>query len=692
LKAFSKNIEKTDISMASLNTLRTKFGVVLTFIIAFALLAFVLSLKTEMGFSGNDPKVAVIDGGKVRYSEYLDEYDAAKQQYGADASSDEQNDMINNAAWQALITRRVLTPGFEKLGLGLSDAERVSILSGEHPSQILYSTFADPRTGSYDASAVYEFLSQADKDPRMAAMWARVMSQVKTEREMQKYMGLARGGAYVNALEVEAGVKAANDTYSGKWAGVKYSTVADSLVSVGKGDLKRYYDEHKAQYRQLPNRSISYVVFDVDATSDDMLALENEVRGVGAEFAAADDVKAFVRQNRHGSIADRYVTAAQMTADEAEALSAGRQYGPVLKNNVWTIARVVDTKVAPDSLGIRHIVLPYNEESLADSLLTALRGGSDFAAAAAEYSVYGATAQNGGEVGVMPFSAFTGEFAEALGGASAGDIVKVVSGDAIQLMQVYRADKPSKHMQVATITYPVEPSAATRRDVHAAASTFLVNAQGVVDKFGEAASASAVTPRVATVSQGDRTIRGLDNSREIVRWVCEAEKGDLSEIFNLGDSYVVAVLTDIDDDEYKSLDKVSAQVRAAVLREKKYDYLAAKLSGSTLDEQAASLGAEVEDFSGVRYPLYYVEGIGFEPRVVGAIASATETGAVSAPVRGMSGLYVFRVDEIGASDNTQTAEAEKVRAMSAAENQAVQASIGAVQQMAEIQDLRGRYF
>ncbi|MDE6778876.1 MAG: peptidylprolyl isomerase, partial [Alistipes sp.] len=307
------------------------------------------------------------------------------------------------------------------------------------------------------------------------------------------------------------------------------------------------------------------------------------------------------------------------------------------------------------------------------------------------YSVYEATAQNGGEVGVMPFSAFTGEFIEALADAKSGDIVKVASGDAIQLMQIYRADKPSKHIQVATISYPVEPSSATKRDVHAAASTFSVNAAGSVEKFNEAASASAVTPRIATVNQGERAIRGLDNSRELVRWVYGAEKGDMSEIFNLGDAYVVAIVTDIDNDEYKSLAKVNAQVHAAVLREKKFDYLASKVAGSTLAEVASSLGADVEEFSNVRYPSFYVDGLGFEPRVVGAVTAA-ETGVVSAPVRGMSGLYVFEVTDVAASDAAQTPEAEKVRAQATAENYAVQAAIGAVQQMAEIQDLRGKYF
>ena len=52
--------------MASLNTLRTKFGIVLSIIIALALLAFILSLKTEMGFSGNDPRVGVIDRSEER--------------------------------------------------------------------------------------------------------------------------------------------------------------------------------------------------------------------------------------------------------------------------------------------------------------------------------------------------------------------------------------------------------------------------------------------------------------------------------------------------------------------------------------------------------------------------------------------------------------------------------------------------
>lgn len=677
--------------MASLNTLRTKFGIVLSIVIAGALLAFILSLKTEMGFSGNDPRVGVIDGEKINYSEYYNQYEQVKAQSGAQESNEQQSAMLANAAWQALIGKYVLTPGFDKMGLRVTEPERMSMVSGQHPSQAFYNAFADPRTGEYNVAAVHQFLSEAEANAQAQQAWAQLNEQARMEREVAKFLGLIKGGVYVNSLEVANGVNSANNTYAGKWAGKKYSAVPDSLIQLKSSDIKAYYNSHKNMFKQTPSRALSYVVFEVSPTDDDMLALEKSVAEVGAQFAATEELKSFVRANRNGKIADNYVSAKQLSEEEAKALLDGATYGPVLKNNEWTMARALDTKIVPDSMGIRHIVLPYTQEALADSLLTVLKGGADFAQVAAQYSVYDATAANGGEVGVMPFSAFSGEFAAALANAKTGDIVKIASGDAIQLMQVYRADKPSKHVQVASITYPVEASAATRRDIHNQAGTFSVNAKGSVEAFNEAASAAAVTPRIASLAQGERTIRGLEDSRDVARWAYGAEVGDVSEIFPVGKDYVIAMLTEIDDNEFAPLEKVSAQIRAQVLRDKKYDYIMKELSGSTLDEQAKSLGTEVADFDNVTFGAFYVNGPGFEPRLIGAISSTTEKGVLSAPVKGLSGVYVFEVDDIQTSDK-QTAEGEKVRAQAMAESMAQQFSVQAIQQMAKIQDLRGKYF
>ncbi len=677
--------------MASLNTLRTKFGIVLSIIIALALLAFILSLKAEMGFSGNDPKVGVIDGEKINYSEYYNLYEQIKAQSGAQESDEQQAAALAATTWQVLIAEHVLTPGFEKAGVRVSEQERQAMLTGKQPSNTFYQAFADPRTGAYNVAYVSRFLSEAESNPQAMASWKHLNEQARLERATEKYMALVRGGAYVNSLEVAQGLTAANDKFAGKWAGKHYSAVPDSLVKVTNGDIKAYYKSHKNAFKKYPTRTFSYVVFEVEPTDDDLLALEQTVREVGAEFAAAANPKSFVRANRNGRVAENYVSAARLSDGEAEALMAGRTYGPVLKNNEWTMARVLDTKMAPDSLGLRHIVLPYTEEALADSLLRVIRGGADFAELALRYSVAEQTAANGGDVGMVPFSSLSGEFASALAGAKQGDVVKVSMGDAVQLLQVYRAGRPVKHVQVASITYPVEASSATVRDVHNQALSFTLNAKGSVDKFNDAASTAALTPRVATMAQGERTVRGLEDSRDVARWVYGADEGDMSEIFKVGKDYVVAVLTEIDDDDYTSLEKASAQIRSQLMRDKKYELIAAGIEGATLAEQAASLGGEVAGFDNVTANSFYVDGIGLEPHQIGDIGAATETGKVSAPVKGFNGLYVFQVDDIRRGD-AQTAEAEQVRAQAMLESRVSQLVFPAIQELAEIEDLRGKYF
>ena len=678
--------------MATLNTLRTKFGILLSAVIAFALLAFILSLKTDMGFSGNNPKVGEIAGDKITYMEYYDEYELTKMQNGGNDVYDEAaEERMAAAAWQSLIAKHAIVPGFEKMGLQVTDAERMAMLSGEHLSGVFYSAFADPSTGEYNAAGLADFLAQAQGNPQLQQTWNYINSQAVLEREIAKYMGLVRGGTYVNSLEVASGVEHANHTFTGKVASKSYASLPDSLFTVSQNDIKNYYNEHKSQFKQQPSRSISYVVFEVDPTQEDMAALEKEVRGVADEFAAADDVRAFARQNRRGTIEPNYVGRAQLKSEEADALLAGGMYGPVLENDIWKMARVVESKNVPDSIGLRHVVLSYNEEILADSLMTVLNHGGDIAQMAADYSI-AQTAANGGDLGVMPFAALPKEFADALATATKGDKVKVVSGNVIHLLDVYRADKPTTHVNIARIEYPVEASSATKRAVHNAASSFTVNAKGSVENFQTAASGAAVTPRVATIYSSERTVRGLDKSHEIVRWAYGAKKGDVSEIFNIGKDYVVAVLSGIDNEEYRPINAVQSQIQAAVLRDKKFEKIVADAKGSTVEAVAEGFGTEVAEFNDLGYASYYIAGVGFEPRLVGAIAATEQTGTLSAPVKGASGVYFFTVDTIAARDAEQTAEAEKVRLQSTAENMAQQASLYAVQELANVKDQRSRYF
>ena len=676
--------------MASLNTLRTKYGVILSVVIILALLAFIISLGPEMGFFGsNDPTVGVINGEKVGYMEYMNEYETVKTYNGGDESTEEGSNALADAVWQSLIAKHLLVPGFNQMGIEVSDAERMSMVSGEHPSQVFYNAFADPQTGGYSVENITAFLSQVSADPQYQSLWSYINSQASLDRMVTKYMGAIKAGIYANKLEVEQGLAAANESRKGRLVSLEYNTIADSLVNVSDAEIQKYYDAHKKQYAKLPTRTISYVVFDVEPTEGDMLEVEKKAATLGEEFAAAEDVRAFVRKNM-GNIGVSYQSLAQLSEEEAVLLD-GKQYGPVLKANEWVISRPVDIKMAPDSIGLSHIVLDPAQTALADSLYTALKGGANFAEVAKAHSAYAATAQNGGELGVLPFSSLNPELAEALATAKKGDVVKATVSGVTQILTVTRTDAAKKHVLVGTVTVPVEPSSATRRDVHNLASILSVDGKGSLDKFNAAANTAAVTPRIARIAQGERSISGLENSREVARWAYGAKEQEISEIFNLGDAYVVAMLTDIDESEYTPMSEVYYNISLILLRDKKFDMIKEKLAGSTIEEVAKNAGAEVVAFENVQYSDFGVANLSLEPRLVGAIATTSETGKLSAPVKGYTNAVVFVVDDITKGE-ARTADAEKIRLQATNENVAMQTSVMALQNMAEIEDLRGQYF
>jgi peptidyl-prolyl cis-trans isomerase D len=348
-------------------------------------------------------------------------------------------------------------------------------------------------------------------------------------------------------------------------------------------------------------------------------------------------------------------------------------------------------KEAPDSIALSHIVLPASDTALVDSLFNALKGGADFAEAAKKHSAYAQTAQVGGELGVLPFSSLSVDMADQLASAKKGDIVKVAQGDAVQLLKVTRADKPSKHVLVGTVSYPIEASSATRRNVHNTASLFAVDAKASIEAFNAAAAASAVSPRIARINQGQRTITALENSREIVRWAYGAKVGEISEIFNLGDAYVVAMVTAIDDSKYTSFDDVRVSIAQYLQRDKKYEILKSQLAGASIEEVAKNAGVEPVAFEEVKFTDYGVTNLTIEPRVVGAISTTNETGKLSAPVQGYASAVVFVVDNV-AKTEAQNTEAEKVRQQAVIESVANQAAVMAIQKKAEVEDLRGKYF
>ena len=123
--------------MATLNTLRTRGGIVVSIVIGIALLAFLLGDFGNQGasaFQERKMRVGEIDGEKIGYTQFTDKVDyltaIVETSSGRNSLSAEEQDQIRDQAWDFLVSQYALEPGFEAAGFRVGEAEQIDMVDG----------------------------------------------------------------------------------------------------------------------------------------------------------------------------------------------------------------------------------------------------------------------------------------------------------------------------------------------------------------------------------------------------------------------------------------------------------------------------------------------------------------------------------------------------------------------------------
>ncbi len=687
--------------MASLNTLRTKGGVIVTVVIFVALLAFLVGDIFSSGstlFNARKMRVGEINGKNISYVDFYKEADYMGNIYkvmrGSDAVSSQEQEMIYDMTWEQFMMRDSYLPGFQKLGLAVQQAEQLDMVDGVYLSPVITSMFVNPSTGEFDAEMMKYFMGNVNTQDGSAALWNHIRSQMGQERLMSKYLALVGGGFYANDLEIAHAVRTADDTFTARVVGRDYYTVADSTVTITDAQIRKYYDEHKHAYRQDEYRDVEYVVFDVLPSEADYAAAKEYVDGLAVEFASSSvPPMQYATLNSQEKPDTRYYREDELPAEIAALAFGADRYGmvgPTLNGDVYTMSRVADVRVIPDTLGARHILLAPSQRELADSLLGAIRAGADFAALAAEHSLDGNVVRNGGDLGRFTPDMLPEEFAEAAFAAKTGDTYIVESQAGIQVVELTYKSTPVRKAQIATVTYKVDPSAETIQGVYQNASAFVKAAAGTADGFRQAVSDEALSKRTVRIRSNERTVSGVENSKEIVRWAFNGKEGEVSQIMDVDGDYYVAALTDVRHAGFAPLASVSAQIEQQLRNEAKASLIAESMTGSTIEEVAAAAGEEIQDVEALQWGAFYIPGIGVEPKLIGAV-TALPVGELSAPIEGVSGVYRVVVTDIQ-NAGTATPESERTKLDSNAQFYMAQRALQALTEESDVEDMRVKFF
>lgn len=625
--------------MATLTNIR-KHGTLLIIIVGLAMLAFILGdfLNSGSSFFNRDREnIAEIEGQKVHYTEYEEAVKNLTEVYkietGRSNFDEEQTVQIRNQVWQMLLMDYTLRAEGERIGMAVNSDELSELCIGAHPHQLIQQrrAFYD-ETGAFNRDNLVRFLAsleqEADNAEQQANLeqakkyWLYWENAVRLTQMQEKYTNLVRSLIRANSVDAEFAFNGRQESVSADYVMQPYYAVADSLVKVSNGDIKKLYKLHKPQYKQTPNRTIEYVTFAIRPSQNDYEATKKSMEALYEEFKTAEDVAVVVNPNSDIMYNGQDYSAETIPAQFKDfAFHKGAKAGDVTEieflNDTYACARIMECGYSlPDSVELKAIASQEGQEDQELGWYQAAELRQDIAEPAFK-----------GKRGTR----FT------------------VNGQEFEIMEISPATPKAK---VAILAQQVTPSSKTYSVLYNQAKQFIVTnntAEAMRDAAKEAGM--AVTPQY-NLNKNTEKVGSLTSSRAIVRWAFEANEGQVSDVFECGDLFVVAALTEVNDGDYRSLEAVRPELLVEATNNKKAEYIQQELSQYTsLEEAAKALNKSVQHADAISLSSYRFGNGGQEPAIIGA-ALAAEQGALSAPLKGNNGVYLL------VTSNKQVAEGE----------------------------------
>ena len=646
--------------MATLNTLRTKYGIVLSVVIALVLVAFILgdqlSMQGRKAEIPEDTTVMTVNGEEVKASKYAEYSEMYRE---TNMSEDVKSDYAQQAAIFDIYTR----PALEAIGLGVAEADIRSYA----------------KVFSEQATAMYQMYGWSADQIKMMVQnqWVSNLATLDMNLAYEKFTKTYAAGNYVNRLEVEDALRADKLTFDGRYLMVPYKAMPE--VEVTEAEIDAYYEANKAENKSFGARTLRYVAFEIAPTAEDLAIAAEQVMGVDNAVKEANGNSEAIKQavRAIGGKADTYKLFSALDANVAEAVKAGKNYGPVFEENTWNASYLISDVKAPASYEFE--VASVENIIKANELAEALKAvGGDFTKL--EEAVE--TATDSRDMARMSESE-----AKNFIGKKVGDIVVISYNHKPAVAKLTKLGDVERFVLTADVKKEVKASEKTNRDIVKSVEDFMAAAGDNADSFNEAANASNYQVRVSTANRNDyvamqgrqRAVRGIDNSRNIAVWAYDAELGAKKYFHGENIIYVVMV-TSIDENEYEIKNVPAIEMR--LKRDKQYEAIASQLAmGAEIE------GAEQGTFSGVKFSDNMVDGK-WEAALVGAIARTRETG-VETKVKGNGAAFVFVVDAINGELDPATFDAERTPEMTQRESQMQRVAVETMLKKAEIEDLRG---
>ena len=674
--------------MAVLQNIRVKFGVLISIIIALALLSFIIdptTLESALSSMSSKYDVGQINGKSVSYTDYQEEVEKFSTIHeimtGTSVKDEEQQEQIRNSAWQNLVDKYMFIKNARAAGINVGKDEMIDLTTGDRVSPVLAQNYGFVnKDGEYDPNALVEFVNQVDSDPsgRMKLYWNYLQNTVHNQQYYAKYGSLFANSDIQNPLMLQRTIADNNNTTNVEFVMVPYGFAEDSTVVVSSSEIKKFYKDHQKFFKQPASRDAEYVVFEVKPSDEDVAATSNAMAELYEEFATTSNVRNFLTKNSDRSYTEYWYKAGELAtvskavSDFVDGAKAGDVSQMLSDGNTFYGVRVMAESPRPENISIR-VVSARDAKEITDSLLTALRVSEPIQMTRAN---------------VIP--GLEGLFDEPV---NAPKLLNTVNYGQL-LAEVVTKSEPVKMKQVAIFEKNALASKETFNRYYSQANKFATLANGSYANYKAAVDTMGVYSHpMNRVLESTSSYGAIDNAKEVTRWIFDNKPGKVSNIITVNNNYFfIATVKEAHKEGVATVAEVAPTIRqqlyAEKLGEKKTAEVAEKIKGlDDLQAIAEALGTSVSTQEDITFAS--LRGQGLDPAFVGAVCAAPE-GKVCGPIAGAIGTYIFKVTgrDTGAfytEDDARNYQAQKNQYLS-------QMILPVMMEICDVKDNRARFY
>lgn len=703
--------------MALINKIREKTGVAVG-IIALGLGLFVvggdLLAPNSVLLGGSKQEVGEINGQAVGLQDYNLKIEEMKVQYALQnqkPAGDAEMDQLREQAWNMLIFESAYQAEFDALGLKVTDDELFDMVQGENVHPALVQAFTNPNTGQFDKSQIIGFLKNIDRvEPAQKQLWMNFEKNLGPDRLRTKYNNLLKLTTYVTTEEAKRNYASQSAKASVNYLYVPYYTLPDSVYEPTESEMKGYLSENKNAYSAQGMARVKYVAFPIIPTAADSAAIRAELEDLKLSFETSENDTAFIRSNSDVPGVPRIVNPGELppaVQSLAGEISETSVVGPVLDGNSYKLFKLKKTQGDTNVYArASHILFRWTTESDADKktaldqankILKEIKGGASFEDMARIHGTDGTSAQ-GGDLGWFGKGRMVAPFEKAVFSArSKGLLPNVVETQfGYHLIKVTEAPTNLSFM-MSTVELTVTPSDDTRNEVFRKADYFASSLNNITDMESKAKESGLQMQEARTIRKGDKYINNLTGARETVRWAFnEAKVGDISDVKEVDNHFLVAILEVKALEEDPTLDEFGDDVKVKARNRKKAEFIVKKLEGlksQSLEEIAKEFGTEATFYSMPDLTIAgnSLNGAGFEPKAIG-MAFGLKDKEISRPIIGENGVVVISTQSITPAPDMADYSMNKNQLLQSQSGRAEYFLSESVKEIRKVKDDRYKFF